>query len=55
MQAFELVMKTSGVPRAEHLAILHAQCAIEALNIFPTSEAKDALVRLTEIVLTRKS
>lgn len=54
-KAYELVMSTDGVARAENLAIFHAQTAMDALSIFPESEAKEALMRLTEIVLTRKS
>jgi len=54
-KAYELVMSTNGVTRAEHLAIFHAESAMDALKEFPPSEARDALVRLTEIVLTRKS
>jgi len=54
-KAYELVMSTNGVTRAEYLAIFHAQSAMDALEEFPPSEAKTALVRLTEIVLTRRS
>ena len=55
LKAYELVMTTSGVARSENLAIFHADSALLALEAFPPSEAKDALKKLTEIVLTRKS
>ncbi len=54
-QAYKLVMSTNGVAQAENLAIFHAQQAIDALDMLPDSEAKSALIKLTEIVLTRKS
>lgn len=54
-KAYDLVMSTNGVARAEHLAVFHAQSALEALEVFPASDAKVALSKLMEIVLTRKS
>lgn len=54
-RAQELVLSTNGVARAEELAIFHAQSALQALEEFPPSLARDALARLTGIVLTRKS
>ena len=52
-RAQELVLSTNGVARAEELAIFHAQSALEALEAFPPCVARDALKRLTSIVLTR--
>jgi len=54
-EAYRLVMSTNGIARAENLAIFHATQAMDALALLPPSEATDALMRLTEIVLTRKS
>jgi len=54
-EAYRLVMSTNGVARAENLAIFHATEAMDALKLLPPSEATTALVRLTEIVLTRTS
>lgn len=54
-KAYNLVMSTSGVAKAEYLALFHAQSALDALAQLPESEATQALERLTEIVLTRSS
>lgn len=53
--AYDLVMKTNGVVRAQHLAVFHAQSAAEALGELPPSDATRALSRLLEAVLTRRS
>lgn len=49
------VMASDGVQRAYDLATFHAQSAVDAIAAFPASEAKDALVKLAHMVLTRKS
>lgn len=54
-KASKLVHSSDGIRRAELLAIFHAQSAVDALQKLPPSEARSALVRLTEIVITRKS
>jgi len=54
-KALQLVMSTNGVAKAEQLAVFHAQSAVDALMSMPHSPARDALVRLTELVITRKS
>jgi geranylgeranyl pyrophosphate synthase len=40
--------------KANDLAMFHAEKAIEALLRLPESEARNALVRLTWVVITRK-
>jgi len=40
--------------KAKALANFHAQCAVDALMRLPQTEARDALVRLTHTVVTRK-
>lgn len=54
-QALHLVHSTNGLARAEQLALFHAQSAVDALNSLPQSEATAALLRLTQLVVTRKS
>jgi len=53
--AYNLVMDTDGVVRAQQLALFHAQSAVDALMELPPSDAQLALIRLTEVVLTRSS
>ena len=48
-------MSTNGVVRAQQLALFHAQSAVDALMELPPSDAQLALIRLTEVVLTRSS
>lgn len=43
-----------AMDKAKALANFHAQCAIDALMRLPQTEARDALVRLTHTVITRK-
>jgi len=43
-----------AMDNAKALANFHAQCAIDALMRLPQTEARDALVRLTHTVVTRK-
>jgi len=43
-----------AMDKAKALANFHAQCAIDALMRLPQTEARDALVRLTHTVVTRK-
>jgi len=40
--------------KAKRLAEFHAQRAVQALLRLPQSEARDALLRLTYVVITRK-
>merc|ERR1712146_368084 len=47
-KAYNLVMSTSGVAKAEHLALFHAQSALDALAQLPESEATQALERLRD-------
>lgn len=43
-----------AMDKAKALANFHAQCAVDALMRLPQTEARDALVRLTHTVITRK-
>jgi len=53
--ALEALYKSeTAMDKAKNLAKFHAQRAIDALLRLPQSEARDALVRLTHAVITRK-
>lgn len=53
--ALEYLYKSeTAMDKAKALAIFHAQRAVDAILRLPQSEARDALVRLTNIVITRK-
>lgn len=53
--ALETLYKSStAMDRAKTLAQFHAQKALDALFRLPQSDARDALVRLTHAVITRK-
>ena len=53
--ALEALYKSStAMNRAKNLAQFHAQRAVDALLRLPQSDARDALVRLTHAVITRK-
>lgn len=54
-QALEALYKSdTAMQKATDLAQYHAQRAIDALVRLPQSESRDALVRLTHLVITRK-
>lgn len=53
--ALEHLFKSeTAMKKANDLAMFHAEKAIEALLRLPESEARNALVRLTWVVITRK-
>merc|ERR1711957_1090768 len=53
--ALEALYKSkTAMGKAERLAGFHAQRAVDALLRLPQSEARDALLRLTYVVITRK-
>jgi len=53
--ALEYLYKSeTAMNKAKALAQFHAQKAVDAILRLPQSEARDALVRLTHIVITRK-
>lgn len=53
--ALEALYKSeTAMGKAERLAQFHAQRAVDALLRLPQSEARDALLRLTHVVITRK-
>jgi len=54
-KALNLVMATDGIERSRDLALFHAQSAVNAVMELPPSQARDALVQVCHIVLTRKS
>jgi len=54
-KALEYLFKSeTAMKKAENLATFHADKAVEALGRLPESEARDALARLTSVVITRK-
>ncbi|KAF9909106.1 coq1 putative hexaprenyl diphosphate synthase [Linnemannia zychae] len=52
--AWDLVLKSQGLAQTRMLAQSHCQKAISALSQLPDSQAKTALIQLTEKVLDRK-
>jgi geranylgeranyl pyrophosphate synthase len=53
--ALEALYKSkTAMDKAKQLAQFHAQRAVDALLRLPQSEARDALLRLTYVVITRK-
>lgn len=53
--ALEALYKSdTAMDKAKQLAMFHAQKAIDALLRLPRSESRDALIRLTHAVITRK-
>lgn len=52
--AWKLVLKSQGLEQTRRLAQIHCQRAIAAVNQLPDSQAKTALIQLTEKVLDRK-
>jgi all-trans-nonaprenyl-diphosphate synthase len=52
-QALALVRDSQGIPRAKELASHHAKSAIECLADLPPSASRQALINLTEYVLSR--
>jgi geranylgeranyl pyrophosphate synthase len=52
---FDAVHSSDGLAlqKAKRLAAWHGKCALEALEVLPASDAKDACARLVDIVLTR--
>ncbi len=52
-EALQLVNKSSGLMKCKALAQVHAEKAIEAINILPPSLARDALVGLAIKIVTR--
>lgn len=53
--ACELVMKSEGLPKTKDLATYHAQAAVDACCSMPDSEARDGLIKLCHVVLSRSS
>jgi len=49
------VLRTDGVERSYKLAQFHAQSAVDAISTLPPSDARDGLIQLAHLVLTRKS
>jgi len=54
-RACDLVHASDGLPRTKALAMFHAQAAVDACCSLPESEARDGLIRLCHIVLSRSS
>ncbi|KAG0017404.1 coq1 putative hexaprenyl diphosphate synthase [Entomortierella chlamydospora] len=52
--AWNLVLKSQGLAQTRKLAQIHCQRAIAAISLLPDSQAKSALIQLTEKVLDRK-
>lgn len=52
-KALELVQTSRGLDRSRELAATHAKIAVEALADLPASDSRQALLRLTDYVLSR--
>merc|ERR1712183_1268018 len=53
--ALEALYKSrTAMDQAKNLALFHAQKAVDAILRLPQTEARDALIRLTHTVITRK-
>lgn len=52
--AWNLVLKSRGIEQTRRLAQVHCQRAIDAISQLPDSQAKTALIQLTEKVVDRK-
>jgi len=54
-RACELVMRSDGLQQTKELAMFHAQAAVDACCSLPKGEARDGLIRLCHVVLSRSS
>lgn len=55
MQARDLVYQSDGLKKTLKLAEIHCKLATDALYKLPASDARSALVQITEKLLTRRS
>ena len=53
--AYELVMKSNGLQKTKELATFHAQAAVDACCSLPDSPARQGLIQLCHLVLSRSS
>jgi len=51
--AVATALKTDCVKRSYDLAEFHAQCAVEALQMFPETESKTALLKILHVAISR--
>ena len=54
-RACELVLDSEGLQKTKDLATFHAQAAVDACCSLPQSEARDGLIQLCHVVLSRSS
>lgn len=54
-KALSLTLETDAVEQSYLLATFHAQSAVDAISLLPPSDARDGLINLAHMVLTRKS
>lgn len=54
-QACEIVLATDGLARTKELAEYHAQAAVDACCSLPKGDARDGLIQLCHVVLSRSS
>ena len=54
-RACELVLPSKGLQRTKELATFHAQAAVDACCSLPPSDARDGLIQLCHVVLSRSS
>ena len=53
--ACELVLDSRGLERTKELATFHAQAAVDACCLLPESSARQGLIQLCHVVLSRSS
>jgi hexaprenyl-diphosphate synthase len=53
-RAQELVQNSEGLSRTKQLAMHHCKLALDAISVFSDSPAKQALMDLTEVVISRQ-
>jgi geranylgeranyl pyrophosphate synthase len=51
--AVTVALQTDCVARSYDLAEFHAQCAVEALQVFPDTESKQALLKILHVAISR--
>jgi geranylgeranyl pyrophosphate synthase len=48
------VQNSNGLSRTKALAVHHCKLALDAISVFSESPAKQALIDLTEVVISRQ-
>ena len=54
-RAMKMVKSSGGIARSKELALHHSALAIESANMFGQSPARDALIQLAKMVVSRSA